>query len=313
MNRHALEKFVLRTPLIPLDTCIDSARANIYLKPENLQPFGSYKIRGIASVVSHYPETDLEKGLAAASAGNMGQTVAFAAQQLKIPCQIYVPESAPAIKKNMIQQLGADLVQLPFDEIWGLVNGDNEIKDEKIFIHPACSEPLLKGYASIAAELIEDMPTLDAVIIPFGVGGLCRGIGRALRNSRPDIAIYTCEPETAAPLKASLALGTPVSITRIPSFVDAIGTPEVLPQIFCEMRSLINDSIVVSLDQIRKAIQILFYKHKLLCEGAAACSLAAAMQLSMTGRFNHIACILTGGNISLDTLNEIMSCQREPY
>lgn len=300
-----LEKLIIRTSLIPFHTADKDIQSRIYLKPENLQIFGSYKIRGIVSILKESDPLLLQSGLAAASAGNMAQPVAFAAQKLKIPCRIYVPESAPQTKMQAIRKLGAEIIQLPYEEVWKIVRGDICIPEDRMFIHPALNASLLKGYSTIAHEMIEDMPDADAIVIPFGVGGLSLGISNAIHQLNPYIPIYVCEPETAAPLKTALNLNKPLRIQRIPSFVDAIGTPEVLPQVFQQIAPLIKDSLVISLNDIKQALRSLYF-NKLICEGAAACSLAAAIQLARLGEYKKIVCILSGGNIDNDVLQLIL-------
>lgn len=294
-----MEKLILRTPLIPF------SNEQIYLKPENLQMFGSYKIRGIVSLIADADPTLLKEGLSAASAGNMAQAVAYVAQKLNIPCRIFIPDSAPQVKKEMIIKLKAELIELPFQDVWAMVRGDRKPPEKGIFIHPAYNDSLRKGYSSIAHEIIEDMPQTDAIVIPFGVGGLSLGIGMAMRKLKPDIAIYTCEPETAAPLKKSLSKGQALSVERIPSFVDAIGTSEVLPWVYKQLAPILKDSIVVSLNEIRLAMKSLLFNNKMICEGAAGCSLAAAIRLAETGKHEKIACIISGGNVSPDVLASI--------
>lgn len=300
INVTDFDKYVLRTPLIPFYVVDDALRANIFLKPENLQVFGSYKIRGIVSVVTSSREAHLRKGLMAASAGNMAQAVAFVARQLQVPCRIFIPDTAPQVKQEMIKSLDAELISMPFAELWKLVRGDEMVTEDGVFIHPAFNDALLAGYAGIASEIMADLPDVDAVIIPFGVGGLSIGVGTAIKRAMPDIAVYTCEPETAAPLKQSLTLGRAAAVNRIPSFVDAIGTPEVLPRVYELLAPVVSDSLVVSLDAAMQAIQILLRRHKLLCEGAAGCSLAAAMQLARENKHRNIVCILSGGNIAME-------------
>ena len=165
-----------------------------------------------------------------------------------------------------------------------------------LFIHPVFTLGLLEGYGAMADELLEDKPDLDAVVIPFGVGGLTLGISERLKKIKPNIRIYTCEPETAAPLKASLTIGKPTAVERIPSFVDAIGTPEVLPEVFKRVRHLVTDSIVVTLDEVRSGMNELVANHKLICEGAAAAAFAASLRLTTENPQFRVACILSGGN-----------------
>lgn len=288
-----LNNLILRTPLIPFR----SGAGSIFLKPENLQPFGSYKIRGVKSAIEQAPIEFLRNGISAASAGNMAQAVAYWAGQHRLRCRIFVPDSAPQLKKQAILDLGAELIEKPFQTIWEMVQRPPK-EMEGLFVHPVFTPGLLDGYGTIADELIADLPQLDAVVIPFGVGGLTLGMARRLKKINPDLRIYACEPETAAPLFASLKLGQAKSIKRIPSFIDAIGTPEVLPRVFQEIKNLVSGSVVVSLDQVRMAMKELFITHKLVCEGAAAASLAAAKILNAENPQLKIACILTGGNAS---------------
>lgn len=287
---------IVRSPLLR-----HPCAPNILLKAENLQPFGSYKIRGVSEAVRSAPLETLRAGLRAASAGNMAQAVAHLAKVFEVPCQIYVPDSAPEVKKQAIRNLGAELIERPFQEVWNLVR--HPPRDlSGLFIHPVFTPGLLAGYGTIATELLEDRPRLGAVVIPFGVGGLTLGVARALKNLRPDILVYTCEPETAAPLKASLVAGSPQRVERKPSFIDAIGTPEVLPEVFDLVRPLITDSVVVSLAETRSAMMSLASDCKLICEGAAAASFAAALRLTAEEPDLEVACILSGGNIALSEI-----------
>lgn len=299
-----LTKLTLRAPLLPVIK-LDDGEPVIYLKPENLQRFGSYKIRGIISVIANAKPELLMKGLSAASAGNMAQAVAYVAGILKIPCTIYMPESAPEVKKEMVLKLGARIIEMSYEQVWGMVRGDIQPSEEGIFIHPALNESLRKGYSAIAHEIMADLPDVDAVVIPFGVGGLTLGIGMEMKKLRPGVSIYTCEPETAAPLKMSLVCGQASSVERIPSFVDAIGTPEVLPHVFNLLEPIIEDSIVVPMKEIEQGLKELLMRQKLLCEGAAACAYAAALRLSATTNHKKIVCILSGGNISPDVLRDV--------
>lgn len=300
-----LENLVLRTPLIRDRQYDDLCATEIYMKPENLQIFGCYKIRGILSVIAYADPVALRKGIATASAGNMAQAVAYVARILNIPCTIFMPASAPDVKKEMVVKLGARVIEMSYEHVWGMVRGDVQPQDEGIFIHPALNESLRKGYAAIAHEIIADLQDIEAVVIPFGVGGLSIGVGMEMKKLKPTVSIYTCEPETAAPLNESLKCGHAVSINRKPSFVDAIGTPEVLPEVYKLLVPIIEDSIVVPLEEIEQAVRNLLLQQKLLCEGAAACAYAASLKLSKTGKHKKIACILSGGNISPGILRDV--------
>lgn len=297
-----LDKYILRTPLIPY-----AGDSQIYLKPENLQIFGSYKIRGIATAIRAADPLKLKKGLVTISAGNMAQTVAFAARELKIPCKIFIPNTAPEIKKEAIRKLGAEIIELAFEEIWKMVKSDNLDAHDGVLIHPVFTKGILEGYGSIAKEIIEDLPEVDAIVIPFGVGGLASGMAKTIKLLRPDISIYTCEPTTASPLQASLKVGGSVKVERHSSFIDAIGTPEVLTQVYDNLKNVVRESVTVTPDEAMRSLRNLLMKNKLLCEGAAAVSMAAALKISERGEHRKIACVLSGGNISLEVVQSLIT------
>lgn len=300
-----IQDYVIRTPLIRSN--LQDTKTQLFLKPENLQCFGSYKIRGIASLVDNLNQDQLMAGIYAASAGNMAQAAAFAALKLNIPCTIYLPETAPDIKKTMIKQLGAHIVEMPYQQVWGMVRGDVSHDAHGIFIHPAFNEQLRKGYATISTEILTDLPEVDAIVIPFGVGGLALGIGMEIKRLRADVTIYTCEPETAAPLKMSLNAGRAMAVNRQHSFVDAIGTPEVLADVFELITPIVTDSIVVSLSEISDALRALMLQKKLVCEGAAACAYAAGLKLVSMGKYRNIVCILSGGNLAEEIIKQMLN------
>lgn len=289
-----MKHLIVRTPLIRSDITSEN---NVFLKPENLQVFGSYKIRGVVEAIQTASPDRLKNGLYTASAGNMAQAIAFAARTLKIPCVIYVPSSAPEIKKQAIWKLGADLVERPFEEIWDMVRCPPIV--DGLFIHPVLTEGLQKGYGQIATEILQDLPSVDAVVIPFGVGGLSLGLAKEFKKHKNDIKIFCCEPETSAPLATSLKNGYASQVKRQPSFVDAIGTPEVLPYVFGQLSKLIEKSFVVSIAEAHESVQQLANKNKLICEGAAGVAFAAAKQIQSSGNFQNIVAILSGGNIPL--------------
>jgi len=153
-----LAQHVVRTPLLAYAAADRAYEGRLFLKPEHLQPFGSYKIRGVASAVAAAPEALIREGLSAASAGNMGQAVAFAARASGAPCTIFVPDAAPEVKKDAIRRLGARLEVRPFSEIWAAVSGSGDLGAPGLFIHPTRTESLRLGYGAIGLEILEDLP-----------------------------------------------------------------------------------------------------------------------------------------------------------
>lgn len=292
------KNIVLRTPLIPFFPHSLTDNATIYLKAENLQPLGSFKIRGIYSLFNETPIENFKTGIAAASAGNMGQSIALMAQIHHIPCKIFVPDTTPDIKKNKICKLGAFLEELPMPQLWRLITHPSQRVNGMYFVHPFFTHALLTGYEGIAEEILTDLPDVEAVVVPIGIGGLAMAIARTFKKLKPDTAIYVCEPETAAPFKASLLKKRPTKIQMQQSFIDAIGTPETLPEVYKLLAPMITDSEVVTIENAKRALNQLFNNHKLICEGAAACALAAAIQIAKHSKHKKIVSILTGGNLS---------------
>lgn len=299
------ENMILRTPLIAYGT--QDHECNVFLKAENLQVFGSYKIRGVLAAVGVSDKKILEHGLIAISAGNMAQSVAYVAKKLNIPCKIFIPNSAPEIKKLAIKKLGAEIIELPFEKIWEMVKNGKLADHPGLLIHPVFTKGILQGYGNIAKEIIEDLLEVDAIVIPFGVGGLTLGMVKVIKELKPHIDIYTCEPSTASPLSTSLKAGRAMKIERIPSFIDAIGTPEVLEFVYENLKDSIEGSIVVSPEEAMISIKNVLLNNKLFCEGASGVSVAAALKLAREGKYKNIACVLSGGNMSPELVTNMLS------
>ena len=196
---------VIRTPLIRLN--VDDAPAEIYLKLENLQPIGSFKLRGAGNAISSASTEQLADGVWTASAGNMAQGVAWHARQKGLPCTAVVPDHAPDAKLAAITRLGGQIVKVPFDTWWQIIVTHAFEGMNGFFVHPVSDPAVMAGNGTIGLEILEDLPEVDTVVIPFGGGGLSAGIASAIRAIKPDTKLYACEVETAAPLAPSLAAG----------------------------------------------------------------------------------------------------------
>ena len=219
--RRNIAAVALRTPLV---RCLADSPAEIWLKLENLQPIGSFKIRGAANVMARTPRQLLERGVLTASAGNMAQGVAFCARRIGVPATIVAPDTAPATKIRAVERLGGRVILAPFADWWRTFETRAYPGVEATFIHAFDDLDVMAGNGTIALELLEDLPDLDAVVIPWGGGGLSCGIAAVLRQLAPRVKIYAAEVETAAPLAASLAAGEPRTVDYQPSFVDGIGS-----------------------------------------------------------------------------------------
>jgi threonine dehydratase len=284
----------LRTPLVRFN----SDTPDLYLKLENLQPIGSFKVRGAANVMARTPRERLARGVLTASAGNMAQGVAFCARRMGIPATVIAPETAPATKIRAVERMGGKVIKVPFAEWWHTFETRSYPGVDATFIHAFDDPDVMAGNGTIALELLEDLPDLDAVVIPFGGGGLSCGIAAVLRARAPRVRIYAAEVETAAPLAASLAAGEPRSVEYTPSFVDGIGSKTVFPNMFELARQLLDGSLVVTLNDAAAAMKLLAERNRIIAEGASACAVAAA--LSGRAGAGKIVAIVSGGNIDLD-------------
>jgi threonine dehydratase len=300
--RRNIAAVALRTPLVRCNTDLP---ADLYLKLENLQPIGSFKIRGAANVMARTPRERLERGVLTASAGNMAQGVAFCARRMGIAATIVVPETAPANKISAVERMGGRVIKVPFADWWRTFETRSYPGVEATFIHAFDDPDVMAGNGTIALELLEDLPEVEAVVIPWGGGGLSCGIAAALRARAPKVLIYAAEIETAAPLAASLAAGKPRMVEYKPSFVDGIGSKMVFPKMFGRAVRLMDGSLVVSLAEAARAMKLLAERNRVIVEGAAACAVAAA--LSGRAGSGKIVAIVSGGNIDLDKFARIVA------
>jgi threonine dehydratase len=302
--RERIAGSTLRSPLVHLG--VDDAPADIYLKLENLQPTGSFKVRGAGNVIALLSDKERDQGVYTCSAGNMGQALAWHAHRNHIPCTVIVLDTAPETKLAAIKRFGAQIIKLPWKEVWQVaITHCYAPLEESVFIHPFVDRRMIAGNGTIGFEIFEDLPSVDSVVIPFGGGGLATGIATAIKGRKPDTRVFACEPETAAPLAASFATGSAQTVNRIPSFVDGIGAESVLPEMWELVQPLLEGSIVVSLREIVSAIGLLFERNRVIAEGAGAASVAAALAgKAGTGR---IVCVVSGGNIDLSKLVKILN------
>ncbi|HEY2964564.1 MAG TPA: threonine/serine dehydratase [Pyrinomonadaceae bacterium] len=303
--RDVIANTAIRTPLVRL--YVDSAPVEIYLKLENLQPIGSFKIRGAANAIARLSPDELKRGVVTASAGNMAQGVAWCARSLGIRCTVIAPETAPDAKVNAIERLGGRVIKVSFAEWWRAFEQRSYPGVEGTFIHAFDDPQVMAGNGTIALEILEDLSEPDAVVIPWGGGGLTCGIASALRELRPGCKIFAAEVETAAPLSASLAAGMPTEVEYQASWVDGIGAKAVFPQMFARARGLIDGSLVADLNSVAEAVKLLVTRNHVVAEGAGACPVACALAgKAGTGK---IVCIVSGGNIDPAKLANLLTAE----
>jgi threonine dehydratase len=301
--RDTIAGLVTRTPLIRLDV---DAEADLYLKLETLQPVNSFKLRGAGNAVLQASAEELAGGVVTASAGNMAQGVAYAARLRGVPSTIVVPEGAPQTKIAAVERFGGTVVKLPYDEWWRvLVEGRYEEADG-LFVHPVDDPKVMAGNGTIGLELLEDLPDLDAVIVPYGGGGLIAGIASAVKAKRPDVQFYAVEPETGATVKASREAGHPVEVDYQRSFVDGAGSRSLIIPVWEQhARDLIDGAFAMSLVDTAAAVRLIAERMRVMTEGAGALALAAALT-GGAGR-GKIVCIVSGGNIDPQVFGRILA------
>jgi len=300
--RERIRGAAVRTPLIRLQ--LEDAPAEIYLKLETLQPINSFKIRGATNAIRSAPESERARGLVTASAGNMAQGVAWAARELGVPATIAVPEHAPAAKLAAIERLGGRVLKLPYDDWWQVIVTSRVEGVDGLFVHPVENEGVMAGNGTIGLEILEDLPDPDAVVIPYGGGGLTVGIASAIKATRPETKIYTAEPATGAALHAALEAGEPTSVDYQPSFVDGAGSRRVLDSMWPLVTPLVDGAFAVPIDEAAAAIRVIAERVRVIAEGAGALATAAA--LAGQAGTGTVVCIVSGGNINLATLAEIL-------
>ncbi|HET6890675.1 MAG TPA: threonine/serine dehydratase [Pyrinomonadaceae bacterium] len=300
--RRMIADSAIRTPLVRLN--VSDGPAEIYLKLENLQPIGSFKIRGATNAMGHMNSDVLARGVLTASAGNMAQGVAWSARELGIPCTVIAPQTAPETKVKAIERLGGRVIKVPFEDWWRAFDERSFPGVEATFIHAFDDLNVMAGNGTIALEIIEDLPDVDAVVIPWGGGGLTCGIATAMRALNSKCRIYAAEVATAAPLAASLAAGSPRSVEYQPSFVDGIGAKMVFPQMLERAQKLIDGSLVAELREVASSLRLLAERNRIIAEGAGACSVACA--LAGKAGSGKVVCIVSGGNIDFASLCQIL-------
>jgi threonine dehydratase len=291
-----------RTPLWRLDVEVPGAR--IWLKLENLQPLGSFKIRAALNAIKTAEPDALRSGVMAPSAGNFGLGLAFAASALGVPVTIVAPDNAALTKTVALEALGARVIRVPFVDWWQVLTTRRFEGVGGVFFHPVAESAVISGNATIGAEILEDLPEPDAIVVPFGGGGLVSGIGSVMRRLKPGVRIIAVESEAAQPAAAALAADGPATVPYIPSFVDGIGSTTVLDEMWPLVRQTVDQAVCASFGEIRDAIRLLAARHHVIAEGAGAAAVAAALA-GRAGR-GDIVCIVSGGNIDVSKLAPIL-------
>lgn len=282
--------------------------AQIFLKPENLQHTGSFKLRGAYYKISQLTDEEKARGVIACSAGNHAQGVALGAAHNGIKAVICLPAGAPISKVEATKSYGAEVVMVPgvYDDAYERAI---RLRDEEgyTFVHPFDDPKVIAGQGTIELEILEEMPDVEAVIVPIGGGGLIAGVAFALKMLRPDVKVYGVQAEGAPSMAKSIADGHKVHLDSVRTVADGIAVKEPGERTYNLVKEYVDEVVTVSEDEIAAAILALIEKQKLVAEGAGAVSVAAAMFNKVPIKGKKTVCIVSGGNIDVTSLNRVIT------
>ena len=299
--RARIAETAIRSPLLPLD--VPGAPCEVWVKLECLQPIGSFKVRGATNALALADPARIAGGVYTGSAGNMAQGLALAARLRGVACRVVVPETAPRNKIEAIARLGATAVPLPFDEWWGVLCHHGHPAEEGHFVHPVSDPAVIAGNGTVGLEIVEELPDVRAIVVPYGGGGLSCGIAAAVGEGVP---VFAAEVETAAPFAAALGAGRPVRVSHTHSFVDGIGSTAVLAEMWPLAGSSLAGSRVVSVEETCGAVRLLVERARVVAEGAGGTSVAAALKGLPGIDEGPVVAVVSGGNIDPEALRAIM-------
>ena len=305
--RERIAPYIHRTPLLSSQTLGGLSGTELWLKAENLQRTGSFKIRGALNSVLQLTPEQRARGIIAFSAGNHGQGVAQAAALVGARCVIFAPETAPALKVAAMRGYGAEVRFAPsMTEIEARMDA-YRVEHGLHYIHPFGDHATIAGQGTLGLELFEDQPDLDAIVTGVGGGGLLAGIAVAARALRPATRVIGVEPEGAPTVYAALRAGGPVPLPRIATLADGLAAARTAPLTFLLIARLVDDVVLVSDEQIREALVLVLQRTKLVCEPAGVASVAALLARSAgVAPGARVAAVLSGGNVDLTTLKRLL-------
>ena len=279
----------------------------IRLKLENLQPIGSFKVRPIANAVLSKNRAELSAGIYTTSSGNSALGVAWMARRLGVSATAVVPANAPEAKLEKLRRLGARIEVRANDVWWRAIEAGTLEDQEGTYIDAVRDPASLAGDATIGLEILEQWPDVEAILVPFGGGGLASGIACAIRALRPDVKIIACELASAHPLRSAFDAGVPTSVTHDAGFVSGVGYGSVPPEMWPLVGSMIDDVVTVSLAQVAQTIKLLAENNRIVAEGAGALSVAAALTAKYSP--SKVCAVISGGNIDSDLFAAILRGQ----
>lgn len=300
-------KDVARHPRIIGPTNL-SDKCNVYLKPENLQHTGSFKLRGAYYKISQLSDEEKQRGVIACSAGNHAQGVALGARNNGIKALICLPAGAPISKIEATKRLGAEVCLVPgvYDDAYAKAK-ELQAEHGYTFVHPFDDPLVIAGQGTIGLEIIEEMPDVDAIVVPVGGGGLISGVAFAVKTLRPDIKVYGVQAEGAPSMARSMREGHSVHLDSVSTIADGIAVKEPGVNTFEMCSKYVDEVVTVTDDEISAAILALLEKQKLIAEGAGATPVAAVMFDKLPVEGKNVVCLVSGGNIDVTIMNRVIT------
>lgn len=296
---------VVRTPLLVMRP-LEGGPEQVRLKPETLQPIGSFKVRGALNWALQLSEAERARGLATVSAGNTAQALGYAAWHLGVAARSRLPETTPEAKLEAIRGYGVEPVLMPGAQLFAWMLSAGWHDEPQTFLHPWVEPRMIAGSATVGLEIAEDWPDVETVYVPVGGGGLIGGVGAALRALCPDARIVGVQPEACAPLRETLAADAPRWVEQKPSLCDGLGVPLVTDEMFPLLREVVDETAIVTESEVAAAIRRLALSDKLVVEGGGAASVAAALKTPLLER-GRTVCILSGASIDAAKLARILT------
>jgi threonine dehydratase len=308
--RGRIGKDIIRTPLVLCDAASDRAGIPVYLKLENLQRTGAFKVRGALSKVTSLPPGDRQCGLICASSGNHGLGVAYASSRVGARCIVVLPENANPHKVALLKNLGAEIIS------HGITSDQRQVKVDELSarhgyatVHPFADPALIAGQGTLGLEIVEDLPDVEEVYVPIGGGGLISGISVAIKEQRPTARVYGVEPEHSNAMSEALRHGKPVALERVETIADGLAAKITEKLNFSIVRNFVDEVILVSDRQIIDATWFLLEYAKVLVEPSAAASFAGL--LTNPVRKGKAVAVLSGGNVTLQQIEKLRQARRD--
>ncbi len=302
-----LKNIAQNTPLAKAPILSKELNAEIYLKKENLQLTGSFKLRGAFNRVANLTDKQKQNGVVAASAGNHAQGLAFASQHFGCEATIFMPEATPLTKVSGVKSYGAEVVLVGqnFDEAYECAT-KFAVENNKEFIHPFADDDVIAGQGTIALEILEELKDLESIVVPIGGGGLISGIAIAAKSINPSIKVIGVVASGAKGMKESFESQMPIDSVSVRTIADGIAVRDVTPKLLDIILEYVDEIVEVNDNETANAILFLLEKHKLVVEGAGAVSTAAVMHNKIDIENSKVCCIVSGGNIDVTMLSLII-------